>query len=169
MHRSQCSWSIIVPELYLEKYAHIIQQTDRIDKALSSKWANPHRQFGIVTLVHCPHFGQMMSMHECVSFFLSRLFGGYLCLNQPYQVDEKTMYRVSCLPITYDDLANAIKAKDAKHEYFYTKYGIHRGSCEVVIIEINNQIVWFVTQLLSCKILWTFHKDEFLIGVTVVI
>jgi len=74
-------------------------------------------------------------------------------LKQPYQVDDNTMYRFSCLQISNDDLANVVKAKDVKHGYFDTKYGTRKGSYEVVIIEMNNKIVLFVMQLLSCKLL----------------
>jgi hypothetical protein len=91
-----------------------------------------------------------------------------LCLDQKYIVDENTMFQFLGLPVQEKDPTKAIEAKGMNKDLIYTKYGTHRWSHGVVIVDINEKRVYFVMQFISYKLLHKFHKDKCPIRVVVV-
>ena len=69
-------------------------------------------------LLEVPYFSHIVSVFRCIIFLFSRLHGGFLWLDHPYDINEG-------LPNEKEDPREAIKVFDLWEVEFYEKYGIH--------------------------------------------
>jgi len=75
------------------------------------------------------------------------------------------MHRILGLPTSGEDPIDTLKEKYTNKEELYSRFGTRIGKHGVVIPKINNPLVQFATQLLSCKLICNCQKEECTLGV----
>jgi hypothetical protein len=123
------------------------------------EWKRPLRKSKILSLLKFMHFGRALDFQSCVCFLLTRVHGGYLWLDQPYLIDQAIIHMISGLPTYGEDLTDSLREKHAPQEEVYSKYDTCRRKRGVVILEINDSIVRFATQILTCKLICKLWKE----------
>jgi hypothetical protein len=79
------------------------------------------------------------------------------------------MHKFSGLPTYGEALTVIVKVKYAAQEEVYAYFGTRKGKHKLVIHEINDLVVRFTTQLLAYKLIQKCQKDEFSLGVVIIV
>jgi hypothetical protein len=77
------------------------------------------------------------------------MHGGVLWFNKPDLMEFIIVSLVIGLPTTREDTSIVLIMKDATYKDVYYKYGTRRGDIGFIILEINENIIWFTTQQMA--------------------
>jgi hypothetical protein len=122
----------------------------------------------MLNLVQIPHFGRGKEVNKCIKNLMGILHGGFLWLEEPISIDVELISFITGLSSMGEShvqyLDDKKKAKSLVEEMNKT-YNTERGSRGILIKIINDTSTRMATNLMACKILRKFRKEEVHVGV----
>ena len=157
------------PELQLESYTKIVEDDQDNQIVQPKPQVCSMYKSNTMALLDIPYFGQSPQIKSYVQFLLSQLDGSLLQLDQPYHINANLMHKVYSLCQNREDATLAILEKDASTTKLNEIYNTHHGARGSLITTINDPSAYFMTQLLACKMIQKYDREECSVGVIIVV
>jgi hypothetical protein len=135
------------------------------------QWAVGLDRIDILGLLQLPQFDRGQYATTCIKKLLAVIPRGNIWLDKPVPITLDLIAQITRIPSRGMDLALIMddKSKEkALAEEMKKKYNIMRGTRGIIIKWINNPATQLGTNILSCKLLRKYRKDEVPTGVIAV-
>jgi hypothetical protein len=135
------------------------------------QWETRLEKTGSLGLVYLPHFGSGQHVTTCIKQFLEIMHGGDIWLENIMSIDVELIANITGLPSRGMDPAHFLDDKSrekALAEDMKKKYGTDRGTIWIIIKRINDATTKLGAEILACKLLRKFRREEVPAGVVVV-
>jgi hypothetical protein len=127
------------------------------------QWETELEKMGILGLLDLPHFWRGQNETICVKKLLEFTHGGDIWMDKPFPITIDLIVQITRLRIRGMDPTLFLDEKTKEKalvEEIKKKNGTARGTRGIIIKQINNAAMKLGMEILSCKLLRKFHKEE---------